>query len=99
MPASAAQPSVAGIVLAAMSGTRFGGLKQFERIHGKRLVDRAVDFLADRCDPVVVVVLPAAYVAERCTSSVTAVAGGASRLASLRAGVSAVPASSEIVIA
>lgn len=98
MPASAAQPSVAGIVLAAGSGTRFGGFKQFERIQGKRLVDRAVDFLADRCDPVVVV-LPAAYVAERCTPSVTAVAGGASRLASLRTGVSAVPASSEIVIA
>ncbi|HET8614738.1 MAG TPA: nucleotidyltransferase family protein [Actinomycetales bacterium] len=48
--------TVAGIVLAAGAGTRFGGPKAVVRLDGERLVDRAVRTLRDGgCDPVIVV--------------------------------------------
>lgn len=48
--------SVAGLVLAAGSGTRYGGPKAPVVIDGERLVDRAVRNLrAGGCDPVLVV--------------------------------------------
>jgi CTP:molybdopterin cytidylyltransferase MocA len=47
---------VAGVVLAAGAGTRFGGPKALARLDGERLVDRAVTTLrAGGCTPVLVV--------------------------------------------
>ncbi len=47
---------VAGLVLAAGSGSRYGGPKALVEYEGSRLVDRAVRLLsAGGCDPVVVV--------------------------------------------
>lgn len=48
--------TVAGLVLAAGAGTRFGQPKAPVVVDGERLVDRAVRVLADAgCDPVIVV--------------------------------------------
>src|SRR5262249_56518827 len=47
---------VAGVVLAAGAGTRFGGPKAVAELDGERLVDRAVRVVrAGGCDPVLVV--------------------------------------------
>ena len=47
--------SVWAIVVAAGSGDRFGGPKQFEVLRGRRVIDRAVDGARARCDGVVTV--------------------------------------------
>ncbi len=47
------------IVVAAGSGARFGGAKQFEELEGRRVVDRAVAACRSVADGVVLVV-PAA---------------------------------------
>jgi CTP:molybdopterin cytidylyltransferase MocA len=52
---------VAGVVLAAGAGRRFGGAKALAEHHGQLLVDRAVAVLADGgCSPIVVVLGAAA---------------------------------------
>jgi 2-C-methyl-D-erythritol 4-phosphate cytidylyltransferase len=84
------------IVVAAGSGARFGGTKQFRSAGAERLVDRAVH-TATRCCDGVVVVLPRG--AEWDGPAVqAAVAGGATRAASVRAGLAAVPPDAEIVV-
>ncbi len=83
--------SIWTIIVAAGSGSRFGGRKQFEMIGGKRLVDHCAD-AARRAGSNVVVVVPAAdAVQER------GVAGGATRSESVRAGLAAVPADATII--
>lgn len=53
--------SVAGLVLAAGAGTRFGGPKALARLDGRTLLDHAVTILRDGgCDPVYAVVGAAA---------------------------------------
>lgn len=79
------------IVVAGGSGTRFGGAKQFEDLAGRRVLDWAVAAARSVCDGVVTV-LPA----DRLEAG--ARAGGASRSASVRAGLAAVPAAAEIVV-
>ena len=50
------RPSVAGLVLAAGEGRRFGGPKALAELDGERLVDRALRVLAEGgCAPLVVV--------------------------------------------
>jgi 2-C-methyl-D-erythritol 4-phosphate cytidylyltransferase len=85
-----------GIVLAAGRGTRFGGAKQFARVGGRALVDVVVDAVGAACDAVVVV-LPdgEAWQGKPVAAAVT---GGATRAASVRAGLAAVPAAAEIVV-
>jgi 2-C-methyl-D-erythritol 4-phosphate cytidylyltransferase len=85
-----------GIVVAGGTGTRFGTAKQFESIAGARLVDRAVEVTAAACDAVVVV-LPDG-VAWDGPPAAAAVVGGATRSASVRAGLSAVAPSATIVV-
>jgi 2-C-methyl-D-erythritol 4-phosphate cytidylyltransferase len=85
------------IVVAAGSGDRFGGPKQFLRLGGVRLVDRAVA-LARGCSDGVVVVLPPGQAAGWTEAAVTAVDGGATRTASVRAGLAAVPAEAAVVV-
>ena len=73
------------------SGQRFGAAKQYARIGDERVIDRARRVAESVCDGVVVVV-PAAD-AER----EHAVAGGATRSASVRAGLAAVPAAADVI--
>ena len=85
-----------GIVVAGGAGNRFGTAKQFESIAGARLVDRAVEATAATCDDVVIV-LPdgVSWDGPRVSA---AVAGGATRSASVRAGLDAVAESATIVV-
>ena len=73
------------IVVAAGSGTRFGSPKQFALINERRIVDWAVETSRISSDGVVVV-LPAEQAQRE-----SGVAGGATRSASVRCGLAAVP--------
>ena len=84
------------IVLAAGRAHRFGGAKQFALLGGRRLVDRVVATVSQVCDACVVV-LPAG-VAWTGPPVAAAVAGGATRAASVRAGLAAVPEIAEVVV-
>jgi len=84
------------IVVAAGSGARFGGAKQFHAVGAERLVDRAVRAASRSCDGVVVVI-PADGAWDG-PPVAAAVHGGATRAASVRAGLAAVPATAEIVV-
>jgi 2-C-methyl-D-erythritol 4-phosphate cytidylyltransferase len=85
-----------GIVVAGGAGSRFGTAKQFESIAGARLVDRAVETATGACDEVVVVV-PEGFAWDGAPVS-AAVVGGASRSASVRAGLAEVPTSASILV-
>jgi len=88
--------STAAIVVAAGGGTRFGAPKQFTPLAGTRLVDRAVAVAAAACDAVILV-LPAGRAWDG--PPVTAVvAGGATRADSVRAGLAALPAGTDLVV-
>ena len=78
-------------MVAAGSGQRFGGPKQYSSLGGRRVIDWAVHAAREASDGVVVVV-PAAD-AER----EGGVAGGASRSESVRNGLARVPADADIV--
>ena len=99
-PSDGAPPEVWAIVVAAGSGRRFGGPKQFEVLEGQRIVDRSVAVLRAHCDGVVVVL--AAEVIGTADGVVpgadAVVAGGDSRSASVRAGLAALPAAAAIVL-
>lgn len=58
MPVTRAQPAIAGLVLAGGSGSRLGRPKATVVVRGRTLTERAVDLLAARCHPVVVVSRP-----------------------------------------
>ena len=91
------EPRVAAIVLAAGSGARFGEPKQFlELLPGRRLVDVAVATLGDVVDWLTVI-LPADRRWDGPPVD-AAVAGGDSRLDSVRRGLAALPDSIEIVV-
>jgi 2-C-methyl-D-erythritol 4-phosphate cytidylyltransferase len=83
--------SVWAIVLAGGSGSRFGGLKQFELIGGRRVLDWSVAAASAFCDGTVVVVPPG--IDER-----GAVPGGTTRSGSVRAGLAAIPLDADIVV-
>ena len=94
----ATRPPVWTVIVAAGSGTRFGGAKQYLELAGSRVVDRSVAVAAQVSDGVVVVV-PASDVAaesDRLTAD-SVVAGGASRAASVRNGLAAVPQDAAII--
>jgi 2-C-methyl-D-erythritol 4-phosphate cytidylyltransferase len=85
-----------GIVLAAGTAERFGGGKQWARLGGERLVDRAVATTAAACGDVVVV-LPAGTEWDGAPVTAT-VSGGATRADSVRAGLAAVPEWVDVVV-
>ena len=91
-------PSVWTVVVAAGSGNRFGGAKQYAELDGVRVVDRSVATAAQTSDGVVVVVPASDVEAESARLSAAAVvAGGASRAASVRNGLEAVPSDAAII--
>ena len=90
-------PRTWAIVVAAGSGARFGGAKQFQALAGRPVLDRSVAAARSVADGVVVVVPP-----DRCDTAVagadSVVAGAATRSGSVRAGLAAVPADAEVVV-
>jgi 2-C-methyl-D-erythritol 4-phosphate cytidylyltransferase len=84
------------IVLAAGTGARFGGEKQFIDVAGQRLVDLAVQTATSACDRVVLV-LPGDHVWDGPPVDVT-VRGGPDRRTSVRNGLSAISHDEGIVV-
>jgi 2-C-methyl-D-erythritol 4-phosphate cytidylyltransferase len=87
------------IVVAGGSGSRFGDSvpKQFLELGGLRLIDWAVASAGAACDAVVAV-LPASHLDGTLAPGVTSVAGGATRSASVRAGLAAVPSRAGVIV-
>ena len=83
-------------MVAAGSGARFGGPKQLMPLGDARVVDHAVAAAVAVSDGVVVVVPPDADWS--LDAGVVIVAGGATRSASVRAGLAAVPMEAELVL-
>jgi 2-C-methyl-D-erythritol 4-phosphate cytidylyltransferase len=103
VPSTGGQPgkkrvavSVWTIVVAAGSGTRFGGLKQFEQLGSRRVVDWGIQ-TALRASDGVVVVLPA-DASPVASGVVGSVIGGATRSASVRNGLEAVPEDASVIL-
>lgn len=87
------------IVVAGGSGARFGGAKQFNVLGGRRVVDWAVLAAQGACEGVILV-LPEDQVG-RVALDVqpdVVVAGGATRSASVRAGLAEVPEGVQVVV-
>ena len=87
------------IVVAGGSGARFGGAKQFGMLGGRKVVDWAVLAARSACEGVILV-LPADQVG-RVALDVqpdVVVAGGATRSASVRAGLAQVPEGVQVVV-
>lgn len=88
------------VVVAAGSGRRFGGAKQFEQLDGVRVLDRSVAACRSVCGGVVVVVSPEVLGTDDAVVSGAdvVVAGGASRSESVRRGLAVVPETAEFVL-
>jgi 2-C-methyl-D-erythritol 4-phosphate cytidylyltransferase len=91
------EPRTWVIVVAAGSGSRFGGAKQYAPLAGRRVLDWSVDVARSVADGVVLVV-PAEAAGEPEPAVDAVVAGGTTRSASVRAGLAAVPAAAEVVL-
>jgi 2-C-methyl-D-erythritol 4-phosphate cytidylyltransferase len=94
------------IVVAGGSGRRFGSMKQFEDLGGRRVIDHAVARAA-LCSDAVVVVVPVDDLSDEVdrmsihqdsSTEVIVVAGGPTRTASVRQGLHAVGAEADIVL-
>lgn len=85
--------SVWTIVVAAGSGERFGRRKQYEELGGRRVLDWSLSVASD-CSDGVVLVLPASDVDPEATNQV---AGGSTRSASVRSGLTAVPLDADVI--
>lgn len=86
-----------GIVVAAGSGSRYGGPKQYEVLRGRRVLDWARQATSRACEGVVMVV-PKEREEHREPGAHRVVAGGTSRAASVRAGLAAVPDEADVII-
>jgi 2-C-methyl-D-erythritol 4-phosphate cytidylyltransferase len=84
------------IVLAAGSGARFGGLKQFALLAGERLVDRAVRLATEAVGPPILA-LPAGVPWEG-PVVLTVVSGGDTRTATVRNAVAVVPHNVSVIV-
>jgi 2-C-methyl-D-erythritol 4-phosphate cytidylyltransferase len=85
------------VVVAAGSGSRFGALKQYERLGDRRVIDWSLAAAQAVAEGVVVVVPPErAGTGEGAADAV--VAGGATRAASVRAGLAAVPGDADVIV-
>ncbi len=90
-------PAVWVIVVAAGTGQRFGGAKQYAPLAGRRVVDWSIDMARSVAHGVVLVVpADAADEAEPAVDAV--VVGGATRSESVRAGLAAVPLAAAVVL-
>ncbi|MEZ5215694.1 MAG: 2-C-methyl-D-erythritol 4-phosphate cytidylyltransferase [Ilumatobacteraceae bacterium] len=80
------------IVVAGGTGRRFGGLKQYELLSGRSVLERSVDRAREASAGVVVVLPP------HDAGAPGTVAGGSTRSESVRNGLAAVPESATIVL-
>ncbi len=85
------------IVVAAGSGRRFGGAKQYEPLVGRRVIDWSLAAAHAVADGVVLVVAPV-HAGDEEASADAVVAGADTRSGSVRAGLDAVPPDAEIVV-
>jgi 2-C-methyl-D-erythritol 4-phosphate cytidylyltransferase len=85
------------IVVAGGTGSRFGGIKQYESLGDRRVLDWSIDRARGIADGVIVVV-PASRVDDAERGADVVVAGGAQRSASVRNGLAAVPDSADVVV-
>ncbi|MCU1466282.1 MAG: 2-C-methyl-D-erythritol 4-phosphate cytidylyltransferase [Actinomycetia bacterium] len=84
------------VVVAAGGGSRFGAPKQFARLGGATVLDRAVGVALEACAGVVVVLPDGAdWMAP---AGVKTAIGGATRSASVRAGLALVPDDVDVVV-
>jgi 2-C-methyl-D-erythritol 4-phosphate cytidylyltransferase len=99
-------PQIWTIVVAGGSGRRFGSMKQFEDLGGRRVIDHAVARAA-LCSDAVVVVVPDEDLSDETermrlhedrSTRVIVVAGGPTRTASVRQGLQAVGPQADIVL-
>jgi 2-C-methyl-D-erythritol 4-phosphate cytidylyltransferase len=88
--------SVWGVVLAAGSGDRFGGQKQFLQVRGHRLVDMAVASTKQACDEVILVVPQGTTWHGPEVTQV--IVGGESRSASVRRALAVLPPDADITV-
>jgi 2-C-methyl-D-erythritol 4-phosphate cytidylyltransferase len=86
-----------GIIVAAGTGSRYGSPKQYEVLRGRRVLDWARQAASRSCEGVVMVV-PEDRIALREPGAHRVVVGGATRSASVRAGLHAVPDDAEIIV-
>ncbi len=84
------------VVVAAGSGTRFGGPKHLADLRGRSVLQRSVDVASRAADGVVVVLTPGSETAVEGADAV--VAGGDSRSASVANGLAAVPDGADVVL-
>jgi 2-C-methyl-D-erythritol 4-phosphate cytidylyltransferase len=84
------------IVVAAGGGARFGGTKQFARLGDSTVLDRAVGTARESCEGVVVVLATGAM--WEVPTGVRTAVGGATRSASVRAGLACVPETADVVV-
>jgi 2-C-methyl-D-erythritol 4-phosphate cytidylyltransferase len=88
------------IVVAAGSGARFGARKQYESLGDRRVLDWSIEAARAVADGLVLVV-PAGFEDGAATGQASAdrvVAGGATRSASVRAGLDAVPDDAGVIV-
>lgn len=88
------------VVVAAGSGRRYGGAKQFDTVGGTRVIDRSVAVAAANCDGVVAVVAPDVVGTSdaELPGAAVVVAGGTTRSASVRNGLAAVPEDATVIL-
>lgn len=96
-PEPAGPGPVWSIVVAAGSGSRFGGAKQWEMLEGRSLVEWAVETCRS-CSDGTVLVVPEGLQGESPVEVDAVVAGGASRSESVRRGLEAVPEEAEVIV-
>ncbi|MGH9150705.1 MAG: 2-C-methyl-D-erythritol 4-phosphate cytidylyltransferase [Acidimicrobiales bacterium] len=87
-----------GIVVAAGQGRRFGAPKQFAPLAGATVLSWSVAALAPAVEGVVVVVPPGFESGVVEGAGTTVVVGGATRSASVRAGLASVPAEATVIV-
>src|SRR4051812_39123087 len=85
------------VVVAAGSGQRYGAPKQYERLRHQRVLDWSLAAARSVADGVVLVV-SAERAADPEPAADVVVGGGATRSASVRAGLAAVPEDAEVVV-
>ncbi|HMC52439.1 MAG TPA: 2-C-methyl-D-erythritol 4-phosphate cytidylyltransferase [Acidimicrobiales bacterium] len=91
--------TVWAIVVAAGAGTRFGGAKQFAPLGGRRVLDWSMAAAAASCDGVVLVVPPGTeHGSQDEMPGTVIVSGGATRPASVRAGLAGIPRDTDIAV-
>jgi 2-C-methyl-D-erythritol 4-phosphate cytidylyltransferase len=95
--AAAGADRVWAVVVAAGSGRRYGGSKQYEPLGGRTVLEWSLAAARSVCAGVVVV-LPPADVSGWVPDGTVVVAGGDTRSASVRAGLAAVPDDADVIV-